>query len=265
MITMSSLRKPLGLLIDLSGTIHIEDQAIKGSIEAVNLLRRQKVPFLFVTNTTKESQQRLCSRLKAIGFNIDTSEVFSSLTAAHQLIKGRNLRPLLMLSESALEDFYDTPQEDPNAVVIGLAPEKFNYENMSLAFRLIKEQGAPLIAIHKARYMMTKSGLAVGPGCFVSGLEYSADVKAEVVGKPEASFFSSALSTLNMKFDTQLGLQDLCMIGDDVRDDVLGAINCGMMGCLVKTGKFTSKDEEYATNALTFDSFPQAVNYWFGG
>ena len=124
-------------------------------------------------------------------------------------------------------------------------------------------------------------------GCFVSGLEYSADVKAEVVGKPEASFFSSALSTLNMKFDTQLGLQgelenwqilrppvhsfryfsfsDLCMIGDDVRDDVLGAINCGMMGCLVKTGKFTSKDEEYATNALTFDSFPQAVNYWFGG
>ena len=69
-----------------------------------------------------------------------------------------------MLSENALEDFSDTPQEDPNAVVIGLAPEKFNYENMSLAFRLIKEQGAPLIAIHKARYMMTKSGLAVGPG-----------------------------------------------------------------------------------------------------
>lgn len=96
-------------------------------------------------------------------------------------------------------------------------------------------------------------------------MEYSADVKAEVVGKPEASFFSSALSTLNMKFDTQLELQGLCMIGDDVRDDVLGAINCGMMGCLVKTGKFTSKDEEYATNALTFDSFPQAVNYWFGG
>ena len=52
---MSSFRKPLGLLIDLSGTIHIEDQVIQGSIEAVNLLRRQKVPFLFVTNTTKVS------------------------------------------------------------------------------------------------------------------------------------------------------------------------------------------------------------------
>lgn len=55
---MASLRKPLGLLIDLSGTIHIEDQVIKGSIEAVNILRREKVPFLFVTNTTKVSKNR---------------------------------------------------------------------------------------------------------------------------------------------------------------------------------------------------------------
>ena len=50
---MSALRRPSGLLIDLSGTIHIENQEIKGSIEAVNHLRKQKIPFLFVTNTSK--------------------------------------------------------------------------------------------------------------------------------------------------------------------------------------------------------------------
>ena len=50
---MALVRRPLGLLIDLSGTIHIEDKVIQGSIEAVNLLRRNEIPFLFVTNTTK--------------------------------------------------------------------------------------------------------------------------------------------------------------------------------------------------------------------
>ena len=50
---MALIRRPLGLLIDLSGTIHIEDKVIQGSIEAVNLLRRNGIPFLFVTNTTK--------------------------------------------------------------------------------------------------------------------------------------------------------------------------------------------------------------------
>ena len=55
-------------------------------------------------------------------------------------------------------------QDNPNAVVIGLAPEKFDYTHMTKAFRLIKEQKAPLIAIHKARYMASSDGLVVGPG-----------------------------------------------------------------------------------------------------
>lgn len=54
---------------------------------------------------------------------------------------------------------------DPNAVLIGLAPNKFDYEHMNKAFRLISD-GAKLIAIHKARYYKRKDGLALGPGSF---------------------------------------------------------------------------------------------------
>lgn len=50
--------------------------------------------------------------------------------------------------------------------------------------------GAPLIAIHKARYYKRKDGLALGPGPFVTALEYAADCKATVVGKPEKTFFT---------------------------------------------------------------------------
>lgn len=50
--------------------------------------------------------------------------------------------------------------------------------------------GAPLIAIHKARYYKRKDGLALGPGPFVTGLEYATDCQATVVGKPEKTFFT---------------------------------------------------------------------------
>ena len=63
-----------------------------------------------------------------------------------------------------MQDFTDVDQSDQNAVVIGLAPDKFNYESMTKAFRLIKEHNAAFIAIHKARYMATPSGLTLGPG-----------------------------------------------------------------------------------------------------
>jgi len=72
--------------------------------------------------------------------------------------------------------------------------------------------GAPLIAIHKARYFKKKDGLALGPGPFVAGLEYATDTKATVVGKPEKTFFLEALR------GTGCAPEEAVMIGD-VRGD----------------------------------------------
>ena len=58
-------------------------------------------------------------------------------------------------------------------------------------------EGCPLIAIHKVRYYKRGDGLALGPGPFVTALEFATDVKAEVVGKPQPSFFKQALSEMD--------------------------------------------------------------------
>ena len=52
-MSLSSIR---ALLIDLSGTIHVENEVIPGAVEAVKRLRDAKVPIKFVTNTTKVSE-----------------------------------------------------------------------------------------------------------------------------------------------------------------------------------------------------------------
>jgi ribonucleotide monophosphatase NagD (HAD superfamily) len=47
-------KRPYALLIDLSGTLHIEDSATDGAIEALKRLQeRNNVAIKFVTNTTK--------------------------------------------------------------------------------------------------------------------------------------------------------------------------------------------------------------------
>jgi ribonucleotide monophosphatase NagD (HAD superfamily) len=121
--------------------------------------------------------------LKDCGFNIEKHEIYSSLSAARQLIDKNNLRPLLFLENEALEDFNgtcydktkhiidylkfkfntDLDSSDPNAVVIGLAPTKFDYTNLNNAFKILLD-GAQLIAIHKGRYYKRSDGLALGPG-----------------------------------------------------------------------------------------------------
>lgn len=89
----------------------------------------------FVTNTTKESKETLLTRLTGIGFDIKAEEVFTSLTAARRLVDQRKLRPMLLLQQDALEDFKGVDVNDPNAVVVGLAPDCFNYELLNKAFR----------------------------------------------------------------------------------------------------------------------------------
>ncbi|XP_048773320.2 haloacid dehalogenase-like hydrolase domain-containing protein 2 [Ostrea edulis] len=248
-------RKIKTVLVDMSGTIHIENEVVPGSLEALKRLRKTDLNIKFVTNTTKESQRLLLERLRKIGFDIQPSEIFTSLTAAVKLIKKNSLRPFLIVDDRALDDFEGIETKDENAVVIGLAPEMFQYKTLNQAFRLLAD-GAPLIAIHKARYYKTSTGLSLGPGPFVTGLEYAADCKAEVVGKPEKSFFLSAIEEFNCQPD------ECIMIGDDVRDDVAGAQDCGMLGILVKTGKYRTKDEEKIDPKpyMTVNNFSHAVD-----
>ncbi|XP_063309941.1 haloacid dehalogenase-like hydrolase domain-containing protein 2 [Pelobates fuscus] len=256
MVQMASRRILKAVLVDLSGTLHVDDTPIPGAQEALKRLRNAPVVIRFVTNTTKECKKSLLKRLVDLGFGIGEDEIFTSLTAAKNLVEQKNVRPMLLVDDSALQDFEGIATHSPNAVVIGLAPEHFNYQTMNKAFRLALD-GAPIIAIHKARYYKKKDGLALGPGAFVTGLEYATDSKAIVVGKPEKTFFLEALRSIGCL------PEEAIMIGDDCRDDVGGAQNSGMLGILVKTGKYRPGDEDKIQPGpyRTCESFPQAVDH----
>ncbi|CAH1979730.1 unnamed protein product [Acanthoscelides obtectus] len=116
------------------------------------------------------------------------------------------------------------------------------------------QDGAQLIAIHAGKYYKRSDGLALGPGCFVKGLEYSAQCTAELVGKPNKTFFLSALGNIPP--------EDAVMIGDDVTDDIQGAMNAGLKAFLVQTGKYKPGDENKINPPPTavVPSFVEAVD-----
>ena len=59
----------------------------------------------FVTNTTKESMSTLHQRLQRLGFDIRITDIFSSLTAARNVVMEGSLRPMLLLQDDAKKDF----------------------------------------------------------------------------------------------------------------------------------------------------------------
>jgi ribonucleotide monophosphatase NagD (HAD superfamily) len=151
------------------------------------------------------SQQRpgrsLVDRLNRLGFQVAEADLFTSLSATQALVEQRYLSPLLLLSDSAMEEFADLPTSDTkDSVVVGLAPERLSYEHMNAAFHILNRETdtkAQLLATHRANYYRdTKGELSLGPGPFVAALERAARVEAIVCGKPSEAFVKLCLDSL---------------------------------------------------------------------
>jgi HAD superfamily hydrolase (TIGR01458 family) len=246
------------VLIDLSGTLHVGNDVCGAAITALTRLRTAGVRIKFVTNTSKESKSHLVKRVNQLGFDIKAQEIHTSLSVARAYVEEKKLRPYLMLDDRALDDFSGVSTQDPNCVVVGFAPDKFDFTHMSDAFRIIRSTGkGSLIAVNKSRYFASARDKVVpGAGCFVSGLEFSTGVDAHVIGKPSASFFQTALDSLGVS------AAETVMIGDDVRDDIGGAMKLGVQGILVRTGKYAAGDESTfgITPSLVADDFAEAAD-----
>lgn len=197
--------------------------------------------------------------MKKIGFDINENEIFTSLIAARETIVKEHLHPYLMVDEEAKEDFFghfdvNIEANQADSVLIGLAPDKFSYHNMNEAMRIL-HRGGKLLAIHKARYFKTKNGLSLGPGPFVTALEHSCDTSAKIIGKPSENFFLSSFH------DISCSPCEVAMIGDDVKDDVLGAQKAGLTGILVKTGKYREGDENFGSVDFVTNSIVTAIDW----
>lgn len=254
--------------VDIDGTLIDSRGAIPGAVGALARLRKGVSSVRFVTNNSQEGGSTLAARLQAMDFSLHKEEVFGALAAARSLVERHQLRPLLLLSDLARGEFKGIQTDNPNAVVIGTAPEHLHYERLNEALRVLmnSEGENQLIAVNKGRYFQGADGFVMMAGPFVAGLEFATGKSAAVVGKPSKEFFNAAVRDVSGSSLPDAALLEQCvMIGDDSNDDVQGALDAGMRAILVRTGKYRIGDEQRCrTQPLAVVSdFAEAVDFLY--
>lgn len=223
-----------GLLLDLSGVVYVQDEAVPGAAEALRRLRDRQTPIRLVTNTTMRPRRSILERLERLGLEADPSELLTPATlAARRCAEAGYESVSLVVLDDLREDLEGLEErgDSVDAVIVGDLGDRWDYDVLNRAFRRLMD-GADLIALQKNRYWETSEGLSLDAGPFVSALEYATGREAEVVGKPAPAFFDLALGELGLSADRA------AMVGDDVEADVAGAMDAGLAGILVRTGKY---------------------------
>jgi HAD superfamily hydrolase (TIGR01458 family) len=241
------------VLVDIDGVLTVSWRPLPGTVEALRRLRDQGLAVRLLTNTTSRTRASIAATLREAGFPVGVDDIVTApaITAAYLTDHYPDARCLLLNSGDVREDLpgvrlmNDEPgrsdEEDvPDVVVIGGAGPEFGYETLNRIFGHLR-RGARLVAMHRNLYWRTDEGLRLDTGAFLMGLEKASGKEAEVVGKPSAAFFATALAALGA--DPAHAL----MVGDDIEADVLAAQRSGITGVLVRTGKYLPETHRNAT------------------
>lgn len=239
-VSTAELSRVRAFTFDIDGVLTERDVPVAGAIETVAAIKQEGVPVRFLTNTTSRSRSVLAEGLVRAGFQVAPEEVFCPSAAAGEYLLREGASAHLLVRQGAIEDFAGVKIDDqaPDAVVVGDLAHEWSFERLNRAFQMIKEGGARLIGLGRTRYWEAEGGLQLDAGPFIAALEHATGQEALVFGKPDRAIFETVIASIGLPAD------QVAMVGDDILSDIEAAIGAGMIGVLVRTGKFRAADLE---------------------
>jgi NagD protein len=230
------------LLIDIDGVLRIEGKPIEGAIETIEYLKENGIPFLFVSNGTRNSRDSVAKELADMGFNITGDAIFTApLATAGYINSKKEGARIFMIAEGDTERDFEkegikvTRKEEPVDFVVLGYDRRYTYDTVSIAFRQILS-GSGFIAMNIDKNFVRADGFFPAGGLLVKGLEFCTGKEATVIGKPNKTFFDMAMKVVGSTPDKTV------MIGDLLEGDIIGAKKAGLEAIMVRTGSYDEGD-----------------------
>jgi len=231
--------------VDVQGTL-IEDNTklpTRGAVAFIAYLNAHHIPYMVITNSTKNPSDEFLGYLNSIGLNIPREHYLdplmmleSHIDKAHK-IAAYGSEPFLNVLHSM---GYTLDFSSPDIVLVAIK-ENFTPDEYAQMIEFLLA-GAELVGMHETTLYVKNHKRYPGVGAILKMLEFATSVPYTVVGKPSIPFFEEALSRLAAQKEGVV-FSDITIISDDVKGDLIGAQTLGMKGVFVLSGKYRNADE----------------------
>lgn len=222
--------------MDLDGTTYFGGNRILTAENFIKEAVNRQIPLLFVTNNATQTVQQIANRLKTdYDLPVDHRMVYTSTLALIDYLNVHHQnQSIYVVGEPALHqqvaDAGFTINQTPNAqVVVQGLNRHATYDELAGAVKALLN-GAAFLVTNNDRLLPTATGMTPSSGALTAFLEYSAQVKPVIMGKPFAPVIEGAIKRLSLPSDK------LLLIGDNYETDIKAGINAGIDTLLVLTG-----------------------------
>ncbi|EAH7654411.1 HAD-IIA family hydrolase [Campylobacter coli] len=224
--------------LDVQGTLisDADKSLIYGAKELIDFLNTKNIPYVVITNNTKKID--FLERLRQKGLAIKEDAYIDPFS-----VLGYILRPCKVAAFGA-EEFiqsleklgFELDFENPMAVLVA-SYDDFKFQDFALMMEYAKE-GVQFIAMHESSIYKKEGRLYPGVGSIMAMLQNAIDFKYQVVGKPSTAFYKEALRLLR-NYNKNADFEDIKIISDDLKGDLVQAKELGMKTLLVLSGKIS--------------------------
>jgi HAD superfamily hydrolase (TIGR01457 family) len=249
-------------LLDMDGTIYLDDHLLPGALEFLATLKAQGKRFLFLTNNSSKNPGQYVNKLAKLGIDVTEDEVFTSgqATAIHLEQRAPGAKLYVVGTPGLEAEFrahgFTLTDEDPEYAVLGF-DTTLTYAKLWKLCDLVRA-GKPYIATHPDNNCPTADGFMPDIGAMMALVEVSTGRRPDlIVGKPNRLIVDSAAARMGVN------VSEIAMIGDRLYTDIALGRTAGITTVLVLSGETALEDLTDSPNqpAYTFSTIGDVADW----
>lgn len=234
---MNKLKVDL-FLIDMDGTIYLDDNLFDGALDFINSLINKNIKYVFLTNNSSKSQKTYLDKLNKLNIPANSENIFTSGMAMGLYLnenfpsKKVYLVGTKDLKNELLKYNINFVSDKPDIVVVGFDRE-LNYEKLEKACSFI-DDGAIFLATNPD-YVCPIANKRYIPDCgSICDMITNATKKTPTyIGKPAPIMIDILANKYNICKDK------IFMVGDRVYTDIKAGVNAKTKTICVLSGEST--------------------------
>jgi len=256
------LKKKKLFLLDMDGTIYLDDQLFAGTLEFLDYVKESGGRYLFLTNNSSRGVDAYVAKLRRLGIPAEPEDFLTSVDATIAFLKKRyggesggadhtgcqeswrQMKIYLMGTESFRnqmenEGFLltETADEDTDILLMGFDRE-LTYRKLEDASWLLTCVNVEYFATNPDWVCPTAWGSVPDCGSMAQMLEHATGRLPYFIGKPQPDMVLMALEKYGYR------PEDAVLIGDRIYTDIACGYNAGIDTIFVLSGEGTLADAE---------------------